>query len=210
MTIPCHADDSEDQALVRLVQLHDDRVAFAKLVQRHQGRVRTVLRRLTGGHQAWADELAQETFLQAYQALPGFRAEARWQTWLYRIAYNVFLQQRRRGAQQIAMRSDGLETDPVDAVDMSGDMNAGAVGDDNTASLSMERRLDLQRALAALSEDERAAIVHCYFADLSHGDAAEVLGWPLGTVKTHVLRAKAKLKVSLAAWKPNDVEEISV
>lgn len=208
MTIPCHADDSEDQALVRLVQLHDDRVAFAKLVQRHQGRVRAVLRRLTGGHQAWADELAQETFLQAYQALPGFRGEARWQTWLYRVAYNVFLQQRRRGAQQIAMRSSML-ADSSDAGDMGGGMNAEMIGDDNMASLSMERRLDLQRALAALSEDERAAVVHCYFADLSHGEAAEVLGWPLGTVKTHVLRAKAKLKVSLAAWKPNDVEEIS-
>lgn len=200
---PC-ADPSEDLALIRLVQLHDDRIAFAKLVQRHQGRVRAVLRRLTGGHQAWADELAQETFLQAYQALPGFRGEARWQTWLYRIAYNVFLQQRRRGAHQVEIHTHSLDA----ALDQGGE--GAAIGDDNAASVRMERQRDLQEALALLSDEEQAAIVHCYFADLSHAEAAEVLGWPLGTVKTHVLRAKAKLKLSLAAWNPNEVQEISV
>jgi RNA polymerase sigma factor (sigma-70 family) len=63
-------------------------------------------------------------------------------------------------------------------------------------------KIDLERALAQLSEAERAAIVQCYHNDLSHEEAAYVLGCPVGTVKTHVLRGKQKLKVALAAWAP--------
>ena len=58
-------------------------------------------------------------------------------------------------------------------------------------------RLDLERAIATLSDGERAAIAACYYADLSHEEAAQALGIPVGTVKTHVLRGKAKLKARL-------------
>jgi len=68
-----------------------DRQAFARLVCAHQGPVRALLRHLTGGHRALADDLAQETFLRAWQSLPRFRSEARFGTWLYRIAYNTYL-----------------------------------------------------------------------------------------------------------------------
>jgi len=63
-------------------------------------------------------------------------------------------------------------------------------------------KLDLERALAALSAGERAAIVQCYHNDLSHEEAAYVLNVPVGTVKTHILRAKQKLKARLGAWAP--------
>jgi RNA polymerase sigma factor (sigma-70 family) len=63
-------------------------------------------------------------------------------------------------------------------------------------------KIDLERALARLSDAERAAIVQCYHNDLSHEEAAYVLGCPVGTVKTHVLRGKQKLKIALAAWAP--------
>ena len=63
-------------------------------------------------------------------------------------------------------------------------------------------KIDMERALATLSDAERAAIVQCYHNDLSHEEAAYVLGCPVGTVKTHVLRGKQKLKRVLAAWNP--------
>jgi RNA polymerase sigma-70 factor (ECF subfamily) len=72
---------------------------------------------------------------------------------------------------------------------------------------SVALSLDLERALALLSAAEHDAIVHCYFADLSHAQAAEIMGWPLGTLKTHVLRAKIKLKAALSAWAPEAKEE---
>ena len=63
-------------------------------------------------------------------------------------------------------------------------------------------KVDLERAMSVLSDAERAAIVQCYHNDLSHEEAAEVLGCPVGTVKTHVLRAKQKMKARLGAWAP--------
>ena len=71
---------------------------------------------------------------------------------------------------------------------------------DHARSASL--KIDMERALATLSEAERAAIVQCYHNDLSHEEAAYVLGCPVGTVKTHVFRAKQKLKLALAAWNP--------
>ena len=64
-------------------------------------------------------------------------------------------------------------------------------------------RVDLERAMATLTDAERAAIVQCYHTDLSHEEAAYVLGCPLGTLKTHVLRARQKLRTLLAAWSPD-------
>ena len=61
-------------------------------------------------------------------------------------------------------------------------------------------KLDLERAMAVLTEGERAAIVQCYHNDLTHEEAAYVLNCPVGTIKTHVLRGKQKLKVALAAY----------
>ena len=74
-----------------------------------------------------------------------------------------------------------------------------SAGDHSRAS---SLKMDLERAMRVLSEPERAAIVQCYHNDLSHEEAAIVLDCPVGTVKTHILRAKAKLKGRLAAWDP--------
>jgi len=63
-------------------------------------------------------------------------------------------------------------------------------------------KMDLEKAMRVLSDGERAAIVQCYHNDLTHEEAAYVLGLPVGTVKTHVLRGKQKLKIAMAAWGP--------
>ena len=81
-----------DLALVKRVLLNEDRQAFNQLVRRHQSNVRAQLRRLCRNDNAWADDLAQDTFLQAWRKLSQFRSEARFSTWLYRIAHNCFLQ----------------------------------------------------------------------------------------------------------------------
>lgn len=70
------------------------------------------------------------------------------------------------------------------------------------ASKPALQRIDVNRALAALPEAERVALIHCFQLDLSHAEAAEVLGWPLGTLKSHVARGKARLRATLAAWQP--------
>ena len=157
-----------------------DRTAFAALVQAHQGYLRKLLARVCRGDQGRADDLAQEAFMRAWRALPKFRGEARFRTWLTRLAYSALAAER----PALPLVDDA----PPDA-DAHGDFAPGA-----------DWRIDLDRALAGLSEAQRHALLLCYGADLSHAEAAQVLGWPLGTLKTQVLRAKARLRAQLGAW----------
>jgi len=180
-----------DAQLIARVLVQDDRHAFGELVRRHQSVVRATLRKLTGGNHALADDLAQETFLLAYRNLRSFRQEAKFSTWLYRIAYNAFLADTRK-MKELPLPED-TDVDDLASVDHNDAMPVA-----RSAALSV----DLARAMATLSEAERAAIVQCYHNDLSHEEAAYVLGCPVGTVKTHILRAKQKLKARLSGWGP--------
>ncbi len=185
-----------DAQLIARVVVHDDRHAFSELVRRYQSTVRATLRRLTAGNFALADDLAQETFMLAYRNLKSFRHEAKFTTWLYRIATNAFLADaRKRKEISLGDSDDGLPDDGDDTV-VSGDAST-----DHTRAATL--RLDMERALGILSVGERAAIVQCYHNDLSHEEAAFVLDCPVGTVKTHILRAKKKLRTRLAAWAPD-------
>ncbi len=184
-----------DAQLIARVVVHDDRNAFSELVRRHQSAVRTTLRRLTTGNHALADDLAQETFMLAYRNLKSFRQEAQFSTWLYRIATNAFLADaRKRKEELLGDRDQDVALDD----DEDGGQSADPAGSDHTRAASL--RIDMDRALSILSEAERAAIVQCYHNDLSHEEAAIVLNCPVGTVKTHILRAKTKLKAKLVAW----------
>jgi RNA polymerase sigma-70 factor (ECF subfamily) len=179
-----------DAALIARVLAGDDRHAFAELLRRHQGAVRGLLRRLCKEDHALADDLAQEAFLIAFRKLATFRADAAFGTWLYRIAYNAFLMHIRSKREEVSLD----ETVPPDD-DTVDDEHAPVEGES-------VRELDVRRALSQLSDEERAAIVQCYYLDRSHEEAAYVLGRPVGTVKSHIFRARKKLEATLAAWQP--------
>jgi RNA polymerase sigma-70 factor, ECF subfamily len=178
---------ASDSELIVAVRERDDRRAFGLLVERHQSKVRTVLRRLTKGDAALADDLAQETFVLAWRNLRHFRFEARFSTWIYRIAFNAWQSEARKKREVALELDDDSLPDSTDSFEEMPDIVA---------------RMDLERAIATLSDGERAAIAACYYADLSHEEASEALGMPLGTVKTHVMRAKAKLKARLTIKEP--------
>jgi RNA polymerase sigma factor (sigma-70 family) len=184
-----------DAELIARVVVQDDRHAFSELVRRHQSSVRATLRRMTSGNHALADDLAQETFMLAYKNLKSFRQEAQFSTWLYRIATNAYLADARKHKEELLGDRDGEV-----AVDEDDNFDPGESGGDHARGAAL--KLDMERALAVLSEGERAAIVQCYHNDLSHEEAAYVLNCPVGTVKTHILRAKKKLASQLAAWAP--------
>jgi RNA polymerase sigma factor (sigma-70 family) len=182
-----------DAQLIARALVTDDRHAFAELVKRHQSSVRACLRKLTAGNHALADDLAQETFILAWRNLASFRQEARFSTWLYRIATNCWLaHNRKRREELLGDRVDALAEDD-DTMPHIDDMQS-----DHARGTTL--KVDLERAMAALSEAERAAIVQCYHNDLTHEEAAYVLDCPIGTVKTHVLRGKQKLKAALSAY----------
>jgi len=183
-----------DAQLIARALVTDDRHAFAELVKRHQSSVRACLRKLAVGNHALADDLAQETFILAWRNLASFRQEARFSTWLYRIATNCWLaHNRKRREELLGDRVDTVAEGEDETMPHSDDLHA-----DHARGAAL--KLDLERAMGALSESERAAIVACYHNDLTHEEAAYVLDCPVGTVKTHVLRGKQKLKAALAAY----------
>jgi RNA polymerase sigma factor (sigma-70 family) len=177
--------NSDEHDLIARVFACDDREAFGELVRQHQSAVRGFLRQLTRGDNAWADDLAQETFLQAYRGIARFRGGSAFRTWLLGIAHNQFRNARRR------QRELPQENMP-DAIDESV----------APPTRQTELRHDLTAALRQLSGDEQTALHVCYQQGLTHEEAADVLSWPLGTVKTHVARAKEKLRTLLAVWNP--------
>jgi RNA polymerase sigma-70 factor (ECF subfamily) len=152
--------------------------AFAPLVAAHQQAVRAFLRRLCGDA-AEADDLPQDVFIAAWTGLDGFRRGENFRLWLYGIAYRKFLASRRAAGRRRNREARAAEIA------------------ETVAHPDAHARLDLQRAMMALSKAQRAAVALCLAAGVSHGDAAALLGLPLGTVKAHVTRGRAILLSTL-------------
>src|SRR3569832_167861 len=167
---------STDTILVQRAR-SGDAAAFGTLVRQQQSKVRGFLRRLTRADAALADDLAQETFLEAHRKIDQFRGEGSFGAWLCGIAWSRFLMERRKRKEE-----------PLEAPDETASI------DTTSASLA---RLELEKAMAQLAPAERAALTLCYAFGHSHGEAAEILDLPLGTVKSHVLRGREKLKALL-------------
>ena len=168
-----------DVDLIARVLALEDQNAFGELVRRYQSPVRGFLTRMTRGDEHLADDLAQETFLKAWKKLHTFRGDARFSTWLFGIAFNEF---------RAAARS--RKTLSLD--------EAGDLPEEPATTVNPQLQVDLTEALKRLNLNERAAVVLCCQNGLSHEGAAGVLGCPLGTVKTNVLRGKEKLRKWLA------------
>jgi RNA polymerase sigma factor (sigma-70 family) len=168
-----------DEALARDAK-RGSNTAFESLVRRNQSLVRGFLRRMTG-NAALADDLAQETFLAAWRRIGSYEGKGAFRGWLCRIAYTQFLQHRRS-----AKASAARDVAYMAGADLTQDDQAGA-----------DARLDLDRLLAPLSPEQRAAMALCYGEGMSHAEAAEALGLPLGTVKSHVLRGRERVMKSL-------------
>ena len=136
-----------DAQLIARALVADDRHAFAELVKRHQSSVRACLRKLTAGNHALADDLAQETFVLAWRNLKSFRQEARFSTWLYRIATNCWLADaRKRKEELLGDRADAVADDDDDAMPHIDD----AIHADHARGSSL--KIDLERAMAVLSD----------------------------------------------------------
>lgn len=174
------------EAVVVGLAMSGDRTAFSELVWRRQSWLRNLLRRLSRDP-ALADDLAQQVFLQAWRSLSTLRSVGAFGAWLRRLAINAWLAHR---------RSAPLPELALDAEDLpDATVFAAAAGE----------RLDLDRALAKLSRDERLCVVLAYSEGMSHGEISAATSLPLGTVKSHITRGARRLRVLLHAYEP--VEE---
>lgn len=174
-----------DDELVARCKDGDDE-AFAALVTRYRARVFGMITRTTGDP-ARAEDLAQDVFLRVYRGLPYFQGRARLSTWIYRIVANVCASERQR-----PVRIEVPAEDPGDE-DRAPRELASADG----AFDAVELRDRLSKALAQLPENYRLLVAAHYLEGVRYEDLSEVFGLPLGTVKTHLHRAKRQLRTLL-------------
>lgn len=157
-----------------------ERRAFGELVRRHSSSVRHLLRRM-GAQAALSDDVAQDAFLAAFERIAEFRGEGTFAGWVKKIAARLYLRRLQREKRLSALAAE--EGAPDEADPGTGDA---------------DHRIDLDEAMKALSAAERLCVSMCYGAGLSHGEAADALNLPLGTVKSHVKRGLEKLRARLA------------
>jgi RNA polymerase sigma-70 factor (ECF subfamily) len=165
----------QELELIQRVILTDDQHAFRSLVLLHQSTVRSYLRRWTK-REEWADELAQEVFLIAYQKIRQVKGSTL-RPWLLTIAYRLACQNFKGAKQEIS-----LDLAPEQAA-----------SDSSAATLA---RLDIERVLCKLQDKERQVLEAWAYEGMSHGELAVRFAEPLGSIKSRLLRAQQKLK----AW----------
>ena len=160
--------------------------AFGVLVDRYQGRLYPTILRLTGRPED-AHDLLQDAFLRAYQRLPSFQGESSFYTWIYRIAVNLALSDRRRRKRRGWWTREADRAAPLDPAD-------DPERTDPSGPLERAERDDrIQAALNALAPDHRAVVVLKDLDGLRYEEIAETLGVPIGTVRSRLHRARERL-----------------
>jgi RNA polymerase sigma-70 factor (ECF subfamily) len=179
--------DTDDQDLVARCR-RGEVAAFEPLVERYRERVwRLALGYVRDREEAW--DVAQEAFIRAWQALPSFREQSAFYTWLFRIVVNVATDRVRARA----ARGRAFGADPVPEEEWERVMTDPAAGPDEAATRT-EERARIQRALEALPEHHRAIIMLSDLEGLSYREIAEVLDIPMGTVMSRLHNARKRLR----------------
>ena len=161
-----------------------DREAFGALVEQYRDSVYRLAYRMCGNAYD-ADEAAQEAFVAAWRALPNFRGDAKFSTWLYRLATNAAIDLMRREKRH----QTGAERELPDIAD---DADSPQEAVERT-----EQQREVQKALSSLNEEYREILLLRYMEELDYSEIAAVLNLPTGTVKSRLNRAKAALKSAL-------------
>ncbi|WP_250324913.1 RNA polymerase sigma factor [Williamsia sp. CHRR-6] len=178
-----------DEAALLVAARNGDQHAFAELLGLHRNRIWAVCINIVG-NRADAEDALQETLIAAWQHLEKFRGEAKFSTWLHRVAANAAL---------AVVRRRKANTDIVDFNDADGPVLV-----DDTASVAFDERLAIQDqlriALAELPEDFRTALVLREFSGLTYSEIAEHQGIGVQTVKSRLNRARSQLAERFQAY----------
>ncbi len=181
----------QDEALLVVASKRGDQDAFAQLVQQHQRRVFNLVFRMLQQYEE-ANEVTQDTFLAAWQGLPTFRGDARFSTWLYRIAYNCALKQleqrKRDQALQVVVQAEHIVASRAQEESVDAELDAHA------------RQSAVHEQLATLPAKYRIVLVLRHLQEMTYEEMAEILTLPIGTIKTHLFRARNLLKERLETF----------
>lgn len=183
-------EEASDEALAERVRATGDVAAFGVLVTRYRARVVALARRMLAAHAPdEAEDVAQEAFVAAYDKRLTFRRGEPFRPWLYRIAVNRCLDRLRAQTRRPVL---------VDLTTIAEPALAG--GDPVETLLTEEGEQLLSAAVAALPPKLRAVFLLRHLDDLSYEEIAVAVGVPLGTVKTHLFRARAHLRAALSEY----------
>lgn len=185
------ASSQTDQQLVQRVQKGDKR-AFDMLVIKYQHKIMALVSRYVRDS-AEVQDVTQEAFIKAYRALPKFRGDAQFYTWLYRIAINTaknYLMARSR-------RPPGSDIDIQDAENFESATSLKDIENPENQLFGEELREVVQRALGQLPEDLRTAVTLREFDGLSYEEIADVMDCPVGTVRSRIFRAREAIDKQL-------------
>lgn len=185
---------SED-VLIDLAVSRNDQLAFGELVKRNQSSVRNSLRQLTNWNESLADDLAQETFIQAFKGLHKFNRKSKFSSWLYRIAYNQFLQFCRSNKAQ----KNYAEFADYDEQELS-NSTQHASPDNETTTAPEKLQQKVAQLLAELKPERRSVLHLLLHRQCTHQEIATTMALPLGTVKTHITRGREFLQQQLSDW----------
>jgi RNA polymerase sigma factor (sigma-70 family) len=169
--------DNEEKRLIAAARRGESR-AFASLVDANQQAVRGFFRRFTGDGLD-GDDIAQEAFVTAWARLDRFQGKSSFRSWVIGIGYRIARDARRANVRAGMRDRTWLESQ------------------DTESDAPLEDKMALADAMAKLPDDQRAAVALCLGEGFSHGEAAEILSMPLGTVKSHVTRGRARLLAAL-------------
>jgi RNA polymerase sigma-70 factor (ECF subfamily) len=187
--LPGIVSEQDDTQLVKASR-HGNQDAFALLVQRHQRRVFNMVMRMLQDYEE-ASEVTQEAFLAAWQGLPSFRGEARFATWLYRITYHCCLRQlerrkRERDLQAVIEAEQTLEG-------MHREQRAEDILEQR------DRQAMVREQMEQLPSQYRMVLILRHLQEMTYEEIADILSMPVGTIKTHLFRARNLLKKRLLA-----------
>lgn len=173
-----------DIELVERVQ-QGDKAAFDVLVQKYQQKVVNLISRFVSDHSECYD-VAQETFIKAYRALPNFRGDSQFYTWLYRIAANTA---KNHLASQ-SRKTPSYAVDVDDAEHFAGESGLKEFTNPENLLLTDEIKHTIYSAIEALPDDLKSAITLREIEGLSYEEIASVMDCPIGTVRSRIFRAR--------------------
>ena len=178
--------DKNDSALAVLVQ-KGDRESFSGLVDRYQGRIFNFCYHFSRSRDT-AGDLTQETFLRAYRFIRKYDPKRKFSTWIYSIARNICIDEKRK--------TDRVKTVPLDEISTDALPSAGTnrhLKNPSEISLHLEDQAILGEAIGHLPEKYRTVVILCYFEELPYREIAEIMGMSLNLVKIRIFRAKKML-----------------
>lgn len=173
--------------------------AFREMVERYQRDVYALAYDLCGNHHD-AEDLSQEVFIKAFRAFGSFRADAQLGSWLYRIAMNAHIDNKRRKPVQLVSIDAHLGDDPEQPAAERMVELAAESRPDRTAGAA-RFQADVERALSALSTQERSVFVLRHYHDMKIGEISESLSIAEGTVKSLLFRSMRKLRDRLSHYR---------